>query len=102
MYRATRRRLQRPAANALRPLRRPLGGRKPLPPVSWNHWFTFDNRISEEMLKRQIERPTGLGLEYFCIDAGWFEGGFSAGVGNWTIDRAQVSARLGPHRTVRG
>jgi alpha-galactosidase len=74
----------------------PLDGKKPLPPVSWNHWFTFDNAISEDMLKRQVDAAAGLGLEYFCIDAGWFEGGFPAGVGNWTLDRAKFPNGLGP------
>ncbi len=73
-----------------------LGDQKPLPPVSWNHWFTFDNRISEEMLKRQMDAAADLGLEYFCIDAGWFEGGFPSGVGNWTLDRAKFPNGLGP------
>ncbi len=73
-----------------------LGDQKPLPPVSWNHWFTFDNRISEEMMKRQMDAAAGLGLEYFCIDAGWFEGGFPSGVGNWTLDRDKFPNGLGP------
>jgi alpha-galactosidase len=74
----------------------PLGDSKPLPPVSWNHWFTFENAISEHMLKRQVDAAAGLGIEYFCIDAGWFEGGFPAGVGNWTLDRAKFPNGLGP------
>jgi alpha-galactosidase len=73
-----------------------LGDEKPLPPVSWNHWFTFDNNINEEMLKRQIDAAAGLGLEYFCIDAGWFEGGFPSGVGNWTLDRGKFPNGLTP------
>jgi alpha-galactosidase len=73
-----------------------LGDKKPLPPVSWNHWFTFENAISEEMLRRQIDAAAGLGLEYFCIDAGWFEGGFPGGVGNWTLDRAKFPHGLAP------
>jgi alpha-galactosidase len=73
-----------------------LDGKKPLPPVSWNHWFTFENAISEAMLKRQIDACADLGLEYFCIDAGWFEGAFPAGVGNWTIDRAKFPNGLAP------
>ncbi len=66
-----------------------LGDRKPLPPVSWNHWFTFHNDVSDPMLRQQMDAAAGLGLEYFCIDAGWFDGGFRAGVGNWTLDRAK-------------
>lgn len=73
-----------------------LGDIKPLPPVSWNHWFTFDNAISEDMLKRQVDAAAGLGIEYFCIDSGWFDGAFPAGVGNWTVDRAKFPNGLAP------
>jgi alpha-galactosidase len=73
-----------------------LGDKLPQPPVSWNHWFTFGNDISEEMLARQVEATAGLGLEYFCIDSGWFDGGFTAGVGNWTLDRRKFPHGLGP------
>jgi alpha-galactosidase len=82
-----------------------LGDQRPLPPVSWNHWFTFENRIDEEMLKKQIDAAAGLGLEYFCIDSGWFDGGFPSGVGNWTIDRKKFPhglAPLGKHANEKG
>ncbi len=48
------------------------------------------------MLKRQIDAAADLGLEYFCIDSGWFDGGFPNGVGNWTLDRAKFPHGLGP------
>ena len=73
-----------------------LGNRKPLPPVSWNHWFTFENRISEDMLKQQVDAAADLGLEYFCIDSGWFDGEFPCGVGNWTLDRKKFPQGLKP------
>ncbi|MBP7933163.1 MAG: alpha-galactosidase [Phycisphaerae bacterium] len=73
-----------------------LGDKKPLPPVSWNHWFTFENAVSEDMLKRQADAAADLGLEYFCIDSGWFEGGFPGGVGNWILDRAKFPNGLAP------
>jgi alpha-galactosidase len=73
-----------------------LGDKKPLPPVSWNHWFTFDNAISEAMLTQQMDAAAGLGLEYFCIDSGWFDGGFPGGVGNWTLDRTKFPNGLAP------
>lgn len=82
-----------------------LGDKKPLPPVSWNHWFTFDNAISEAMLTRQMDAAAGLGLEYYCIDAGWFDGGFPGGVGNWTLDRSKFPnglAPLGKHAADKG
>ncbi len=73
-----------------------LSGKKPLPPVSWNSWFVFDNRINETLLKEKADAAAELGIEYFCIDAGWFDGGFPYGVGNWTIDRAKFPAGLRP------
>ena len=71
-----------------------LGNGKLAPPVSWNSWFTFDNRISDTMLRKQVDAVAGLGIEYFCIDAGWFTGGFDAGLGNWTVDTAKFPEGL--------
>lgn len=73
-----------------------LGDRKLAPPVSWNSWFTFNNNISDAMLRKQADAVAGLGLEYFCIDAGWFIGGFDAGLGNWTVDPAKFPEGLRP------
>jgi alpha-galactosidase len=73
-----------------------LGDKKLLPPVSWNSWFTFNNNISDAMLRAQADAAADLGLEYFCIDAGWFVGAFDAGVGNWTADRAKFPQGLRP------
>lgn len=71
-----------------------LGNTKLAPPVSWNSWFTFDNNISDAMLRQQADAVAGLGVEYFCIDAGWFTGGFEAGTGNWTVDPAKFPQGL--------
>ncbi len=82
-----------------------LEGRKPLAPVSWNSWFRFENSISEAKLKGWADLAAGLGLEYFCIDAGWFDGDFPNGVGNWTINRAKFPNGLRPigeHVRARG
>ena len=73
-----------------------LGGRKPLPPISFNHWFTMGNDINEARMLATAQAAANLGLEYFVIDAGWFEGGFPDGVGNWTIDKAKFPNGLGP------
>jgi alpha-galactosidase len=72
-----------------------LSGAKPLAPVSWNSWFIFDNGISTSLLKTQADLAASAGVEYFCIDAGWFEGGFPAGVGNWTVDQKKFPNGLG-------
>ena len=73
-----------------------LEGRKPVPPVSWNSWFVLENRINEELLKREADVAAEIGIEYFCIDAGWFDGDFPNGVGNWTINRTKFPQGLGP------
>ena len=73
-------------------------GKKRLPPVSWSSWFNFHNDINDTMLLQQIDVASGLGIEYFCIDAGWFTGGYGDGVGNWTVDKAKFPNGLAPIR----
>lgn len=73
-----------------------LGNGKLAPPVSWNSWTKYGNAINETLLKSQIDASAGLGLEYFCIDAGWFNGEFQAGIGNWTVDTAKFPNGLRP------
>jgi alpha-galactosidase len=63
-----------------------LDDKKPLPPVSWNSWFILDNRISTQTLAAEADIAAKEGVEYFCIDAGWFDGDFPNGVGNWTVN----------------
>jgi alpha-galactosidase len=72
-----------------------LDGRKPLPPVSWNHWFILQNAISEEVLEKQADLAAAAGMEYFCIDAGWFDGDFPDGVGNWTVNAKKFPHGIG-------
>jgi alpha-galactosidase len=66
-----------------------LDGKKPLPPVSWNSWLVLGNAISEDALEKQADGAARVGVEYFCIDAGWFDGGCPGGIGNWTVDKAK-------------
>jgi alpha-galactosidase len=73
-----------------------INGAKPLPPVSWNSWFQLSNNISDSILKAQADLAAAAGIEYFCIDAGWFEGDFPDGVGNWTVNQKKFSQGLGP------
>ena len=60
-----------------------LGGQEALPPTSFNHWFAFANAFTADMLKPAVEASAAAGLEYFCVDGGWFAGDFRAGIGNW-------------------
>lgn len=61
-----------------------LAGEPALPPVSFNHWFGFENDFSADSLKPVAEACAETGVEYFCIDAGWFRGQFRGGIGNWS------------------
>ena len=88
-------------ANLLRRLLREkylptLNGAAVLPPLSFNHWFTMGNAISEEKLMRHADAAAQLGLEYFVCDAGWFVGGFPGGVGNWSVDTNKFPHGLKP------
>jgi len=60
-----------------------LGDTEVLPPTSFNHWFAFSNNFTAESLKPAVEVCAQTGLEYFCVDGGWFTGGFRTGIGNW-------------------
>jgi alpha-galactosidase len=71
-----------------------LNGEKPLPPVSWNSWIVLGNNISEDILEKQADGAARVGVEYFCIDAGWFDGGCPGGIGNWTVDKAKFPGGL--------
>jgi alpha-galactosidase len=72
-----------------------LAGKKPLPPVSWNHWFILQNAISEDVLEKQADYAAAAGMEYFCIDSGWFDGDFPNGVGNWTVNTQKFPHGIG-------
>jgi len=72
-----------------------LDGKKPLPPVSWNHWFTFQNAIDEKKVLDLVESVKDLGIEYFCIDAGWFNVDFPD-VGDWRHNPEKFPGGLEP------
>ncbi len=71
-----------------------LGGQEILPPTSFNHWFAFENQFTADLLKPAVEASAAAGLEYFCVDGGWFtspqrDGVWSVhdwrkGIGNWS------------------
>lgn len=60
-----------------------LDGREVLPPTSFNQWFAFGNDFDADLMKPAVDASAEAGLEYFCVDGGWFEGGFPEGIGNW-------------------
>ncbi|MFO7973061.1 MAG: alpha-galactosidase [Candidatus Hydrogenedentota bacterium] len=64
-----------------------INGQPVKPPVSFSSWFVFHNDVNADMLKELANEAAPLGIEYFCLDAGWFDGDFPQGVGNWTVNR---------------
>jgi len=74
-----------------------LDGAEPVPPVYFNHWAAFGNEFSAEMLEPAVEACAEAGMEYFCVDAGWFEGGFRDGIGNWDqVDATKFPRGIAP------
>ncbi|HEY3323663.1 MAG TPA: alpha-galactosidase [Planctomycetota bacterium] len=60
-------------------------GQPMLPPVTQNTWFTFaeGNKTNEPNQLEAMEVMAKTGVEGYWLDAGWFEGGWPAGAGNW-------------------
>jgi len=74
-----------------------LGGQEALPPTSFNHWFAFENEFTAALLEPAVVASATAGLEYFCVDAAWFAGGFRRGIGNWDlVDPAKFPAGIKP------
>jgi hypothetical protein len=73
--------LRRHVARHVSPL---LNGEPALPPVSFNHWFSYEDDFTTAKLGPTAEACADAGVEYFCVDAGWFPGGFRRGIGNWS------------------
>jgi alpha-galactosidase len=79
-----------------------LGGQRPLPPISYDHWFGIYCDFDEPFMRRLVDRAAELGLDYFVLDAGWFAGcgpggQFSQGTGNWErLDPAKFPSGLEP------
>lgn len=68
-----------------------LNGERVMAPVSWNSWASFGNRINENSVFAMVEKVAPLGLEYFCIDAGWYNVDF------WDCGDWRVSQKKFPH-----
>jgi alpha-galactosidase len=65
-----------------------IGGQPVQLPVAGCTWFQsgMGNDYSEanQIAFAQMYKKLGLDLETYWVDAGWFEGGWPMGVGNWT------------------
>ena len=64
-------------------------------PVTYNAWYSMEDRISEAALYKETDLAAELGAEFFIIDAGWYggsspefssNGDFSKGQGDWKVD----------------
>lgn len=76
-------------------------GRPLSPLVTYNTWFAYGIRISEDAMKAEMDQAAAIGTEVFVVDAGWYTGGtqvsdFSTGLGNWRADPARFPSGLGP------
>jgi len=72
-------------------------------PVTYNHWYAMEEKISEELLYKEAEIAGKVGVEFFIVDAGWYGGSkpefssvgdFSMGQGDWTEDRGKFPSGL--------
>jgi alpha-galactosidase len=67
---------------------RPVDGQPLTPPVFYNHYYGF-GEWDQRILEREARAYADLGIEYFVVDAGWFQGDFRVGIGNWEIEDAR-------------
>lgn len=74
--------------------------RRPLPTLYCNTCFTrgghWLNECNAENQISLIRAYAPLGLKAVVTDAGWFEGGWPAGAGNWTPRKDAYPAGMGP------
>jgi alpha-galactosidase len=68
-------------------------GRPLQPLVTYNTWFGYGARINQSIVSEEMSRASGLGVELFVVDAGWYQGAgtnetfdFTTGLGSWTVD----------------
>lgn len=62
-----------------------IDGKQAIPGISANTWNIHDtgNAVNERNQLDFIKKASKLGIENYWLDAGWFEGGWPDGVGNW-------------------
>ncbi|HEY3417396.1 MAG TPA: alpha-galactosidase [Armatimonadota bacterium] len=63
---------------------RSVNGQPLLPPVFYNHFYGLRD-WDVHTLEREADAYADIGVEYFVVDAGWFEGDFRKGIGNWEV-----------------
>lgn len=75
------------------------------PWVTYDTWFAYYWKFTEADLKREVAAARDVGIECFCVDAGWCEGlfevamqdeaGIDPGLGNWVASREKFPGGLG-------
>ena len=75
-----------------------IDGKLPIPPVTENTWFIFNqgNEVTEENQKALMPAMKKAGIEGYWLDAGWFEGGWPAGAGSWVPKKEAFPNGLKP------
>lgn len=68
-------------------------GRPFQPLVTYNTWFPYGARISQENVTGEMIRAAAIGVELFVVDAGWYSGAgangyydFTTGLGTYALD----------------
>ena len=76
-------------------------GRPFQPMVTYNTWFAYGTRITEDAMVAEMDRAAALGVELFVLDAGWYVGAgetgdsdFDSGLGTWTEDPDRFPSSL--------
>lgn len=68
------------------------------PWVTYNTWYAFSWRFTEDALKREADIARDLGIECFYVDAGWWESesdaGMESGLGAWIESRRKFPSGL--------
>ena len=74
------------------------GGEIVMPPVTQNSWWIddFGNGTTEENQLKHFRALPALGVEGWWLDAGWFEGGWPHGAGNWVPNAEHFPHGLRP------
>lgn len=74
-----------------------LNGEVFSPPVTENTWFyVTPNGANEKNQLEMIDAAAKLGVEYYWLDAGWFQGGWSMGAGSWVPNKEAFPRGLRP------
>jgi alpha-galactosidase len=76
-------------------------GRPFQPLVTYNTWFAYGTRLTEDLMVAEMDRAAALGVELFVVDAGWYTGtgefhdfDFDSGLGTWTEDADRFPSSL--------